>query len=322
MVMPNRNASASDYRYGFQDQEIDPEIKGEPGNSINFKYRMHDPRVGRFFAVDPLSAKYPHYSPYSFSGNKVIHRIEIEGLEDGSLSSPSRDWSLQRVSGGDLKEYYAAQGQVMMWTGVIIIDVFVTKGAISKELVKQYVTGTVLEYVSGSEQPFIDGFESVDVFDATLEGMLTENDTEANRMAVNMLSSLADLGINGDGTSSIDGSKPIKHIVIDLAFNIVNDKMTFLSNGSYAKVGEEILDLTSSEFNKLLKDYNVGSAEINVIVNGEKVVPKPVLEPGTNINTKRCLNVEPVTTYPTPAQLSKPADEGNSSLEFLKHNNE
>lgn len=46
---------------------------------------MHDPRVGRFFAVDPLTAKYPYYTPYSFSGNKVIAFIELEGLEEFSF---------------------------------------------------------------------------------------------------------------------------------------------------------------------------------------------------------------------------------------------
>lgn len=82
MLVPNRTASSTAYRYGFQGQEKDDEIKGE-GNSLNYKYRMHDPRVGRFFAVDPLTKKYPHYTPYSFSGNKVIAWGEIEGLEEG-----------------------------------------------------------------------------------------------------------------------------------------------------------------------------------------------------------------------------------------------
>lgn len=68
------------YLYGFQGQEMDDEIKGE-GNSVNYKYRMHDPRIGRFFAVDPLAAKYPQWSPYAFSGNQVIHTTELEGLE-------------------------------------------------------------------------------------------------------------------------------------------------------------------------------------------------------------------------------------------------
>jgi hypothetical protein len=59
---------------------MDNEIKGE-GNSLNYKYRMHDPRVGRFFAVDPLAPKYAYNSPYAFSENRLIDAIELEGLE-------------------------------------------------------------------------------------------------------------------------------------------------------------------------------------------------------------------------------------------------
>ena len=80
MLLPNRHGSTDSYRYGFQGQEKDDEIKGE-GNSINYKYRMHDPRVGRFFAVDPLAPQYPHNSPYAFGENRVIDQIEREGLE-------------------------------------------------------------------------------------------------------------------------------------------------------------------------------------------------------------------------------------------------
>ncbi|MCB0453735.1 MAG: hypothetical protein KDC94_12805, partial [Aequorivita sp.] len=69
--MPGRHANTADYRYGFQGQEMDDEIKGE-GNSLNYTFRMHDPRVGRFFAPDPLERSYPYYSPYQFSGNRVI----------------------------------------------------------------------------------------------------------------------------------------------------------------------------------------------------------------------------------------------------------
>ena len=78
--MPNRHANTGDYRYGFQGQEMDDEIKGE-GNSVNYKFRMHDPRVGRFFAVDPLFKSYSYNSPYAFSENILISHIELEGLE-------------------------------------------------------------------------------------------------------------------------------------------------------------------------------------------------------------------------------------------------
>ena len=79
-LVPNRHRSTDDYRYGFQGQEKDDELKGE-GNSLNYTFRMHDPRVGRFFATDPLEKKYPWYSPYQFSGNRLIDMIELEGLE-------------------------------------------------------------------------------------------------------------------------------------------------------------------------------------------------------------------------------------------------
>lgn len=86
MQVPRRFESIEDYRYGFQGQEKDDEIKGE-GNSLNYTYRMHDPRVGRFFAVDPLSKSFPWNSPYAFSENRVIDKIELEGLETAETKS-------------------------------------------------------------------------------------------------------------------------------------------------------------------------------------------------------------------------------------------
>jgi len=85
MLQPGRHGNTSDYRYGFQGQEMDNEVKGE-GNSINYKYRMHDPRVGRFFTVDPLAYKYPWNSPYAFSENRLIDAVEFEGLESRLIS--------------------------------------------------------------------------------------------------------------------------------------------------------------------------------------------------------------------------------------------
>ena len=90
MLLNNRHGSVDSdaYRYGFQGQERDDEVKGE-GNSYNYKYRMQDVRLGRFFAVDPLIAKYPDYTSYSFSGNRVIDAIEFEGLEEFKIHSAS-----------------------------------------------------------------------------------------------------------------------------------------------------------------------------------------------------------------------------------------
>jgi RHS repeat-associated protein len=80
MLVPNRHESSPAYRYGFQGQEKDDELKGE-GNSLNYTFRMHDPRIGRFLSLDPLAPEYPWNSPYVFSENRVIDGIELEGME-------------------------------------------------------------------------------------------------------------------------------------------------------------------------------------------------------------------------------------------------
>jgi RHS repeat-associated protein len=108
MQMPGRNGSTGDYRYGFQGQEKDDEVKGE-GNSINYKYRMHDPRIGRFFAVDPLAPKYPHNSPYAFSENRVIDGVELEGLEFAKKTQPN-GVPLEGEEGGYTYEGYNDDG--------------------------------------------------------------------------------------------------------------------------------------------------------------------------------------------------------------------
>jgi RHS repeat-associated protein len=78
-VMPGRQVSSTNYRYGYNGQEEDKEWRG--GQAVSFKYRIHDPRLGRFLSIDPLASDYPWYTPYQFAGNKVIWKAEREGLE-------------------------------------------------------------------------------------------------------------------------------------------------------------------------------------------------------------------------------------------------
>ena len=92
-ALKEREFSGEKYRYGFQNQEMDDELKGE-GNSVNFTYRMHDPRLGRFLSLDPLSEKYPRNSPFAFSENRVIDGIELEGLE----YTKAADWAEKNIN--------------------------------------------------------------------------------------------------------------------------------------------------------------------------------------------------------------------------------
>jgi RHS repeat-associated protein len=79
-IHKNRPLKHSAYRYAFQAQERDDEVKGE-GNSVNFTFRMYDSRLGRFLSLDPLFADFPWNSPYSFSENDLIRAVELEGGE-------------------------------------------------------------------------------------------------------------------------------------------------------------------------------------------------------------------------------------------------
>ena len=108
--LDGRTESGGGYRYSFQGQEKDDEVKGE-GNSINYKYRMHDPRVGRFFAVDPLDDVYPDLTTYQFSHNSVIALVELEGKE--GTSSESR--SLEDVTPAQTTEDPIVVAPVKYW---------------------------------------------------------------------------------------------------------------------------------------------------------------------------------------------------------------
>ena len=98
--------SAEVYRYGFQEQEQDQET-----GLVNYKYRMHDPRIGRFFAVDPLAKYYSWNSPYAFSENRVMDAIELEGLESFKLTD--KNGSTLTLKHDDMPEDYESNLNVV-----------------------------------------------------------------------------------------------------------------------------------------------------------------------------------------------------------------
>lgn len=110
MTQPKRHGSTDNYRYGFQGQEKDDEVKGE-GNSYNFTFRMYSPRVGKFLSLDPLTPKYPHNSPYTFAENRVIDGIELEGLEylDSDESRITISWGTTRLNNENISGPTAAK---------------------------------------------------------------------------------------------------------------------------------------------------------------------------------------------------------------------
>jgi RHS repeat-associated protein len=82
MLLQHRHKNDDSYRYGYQGSEKDDELKGG-GNSYTTENRMLDPRIGRWFSIDPVFQ--PWQSPYTSMDNNPI------GLNDPRGRS-TKDW--------------------------------------------------------------------------------------------------------------------------------------------------------------------------------------------------------------------------------------
>ena len=88
--MPTRTWSDPNakYKYGFNGKEIDKgdEGMGGGGSTYDYGFRIYNSNLGRFLSVDPLSKSYPWYTPYQFAGNKPIRCVDLDGLEELSVT--------------------------------------------------------------------------------------------------------------------------------------------------------------------------------------------------------------------------------------------
>jgi hypothetical protein len=144
--MPGRHGyTGTKYRYGFQNQEMDDEIAGE-GNSLNYAFRMHDPRLGRFFAVDPLSDKFPWNSSYAFSENRLLDGVELEGLEFEPLNKEGKRCGIKEATSMRYVGYEKnAAGQVVpkkgTYNNVKVGNTYYSSNQALASLPGSYLTG-------------------------------------------------------------------------------------------------------------------------------------------------------------------------------------
>ena len=248
MLLPKRHGAVDSYRYGFQGQEKDDEVKGE-GNSVNYKFRMHDPRLGRFFAVDPLTKKYPHYSPYSFSGNKILAFTELEGLEEKSIhwtgpyeslvnsvksyfgfdyfdienpsdSEPEDVAKILRKRQDALKRTQKATEDIKIATYVVaaIPVTFILVPTVAIEIAPMVITAASGEVIatkmiiSAGSQMAMTG--DIDLADVMFDGILINGAGE-------VVGGFVDLNIISGDVKLIGINKDEKEVVIDLATSLI-----------------------------------------------------------------------------------------------------
>ena len=99
MEMAGRGFSGS-YRFGYQGSEKDNEVSGD-GNSYTTEFRQLDPRLGRWFSVDPMEFKYAYITPYASMHNNPINITDVKGLgPDGDpVNLGGQEYERETLSG-------------------------------------------------------------------------------------------------------------------------------------------------------------------------------------------------------------------------------
>jgi RHS repeat-associated protein len=87
MEMPGRQYNAT-YPYSFNGKRDD---KDAEYGWQDYGMREYDRKRAQFISVDPLTQKYPYYSPYQFGSNMPIAAIDIDGMETSENKNESEN---------------------------------------------------------------------------------------------------------------------------------------------------------------------------------------------------------------------------------------
>jgi RHS repeat-associated protein len=108
MLQPGMYSEAgTPYRFGFNGMLRDDEVKDLGGytvppnegigNSYDFGARMYDPRVARFFSLDPMKDKFSWQSSYVFAANNPVKFIDKDGKEPSQNQAVSLNDYIPRL---------------------------------------------------------------------------------------------------------------------------------------------------------------------------------------------------------------------------------
>lgn len=97
--------------------EKDDEVYGE-GNLYNTMFRQYDARLARWLSIDPITAAYPHYSPYSAYNNNPVYFNDPLGLAG---ESPTKDHKVEKgeTLTGLAKEHGVSENDIIRANGGI-----------------------------------------------------------------------------------------------------------------------------------------------------------------------------------------------------------
>jgi len=242
----------------FQGQELTEDLGL---NVYEWRYRTHDPAIGRFWQIDPLTDKYEWMTPYQFSSNQPIHASELEGLET-SMELNSRDPNLKNASPEELAAFKQGMVEAGGVFGAVFVDVLVTKGKLTEHLLKQTAINTSFnaadQVISGEgldlQQAATDAVGNADLFDAGFDVMTSKlpGGPLVNQVMEHLAPSMVDMTL--DGGVEVGGvNKDLSDVATDFTFSVVTDKikgtdipnMKFSGNSMVKSIKNNIIDYGS-----------------------------------------------------------------------------
>jgi len=100
LTIPNPDQSSDIALVGIAPNE-DKYYLFDKDNELLDEDVLMNSELGRFFSVDPLTKKYPFYTPYAFSGNRIIDMVELEGLEPAEPGSTDGEYAVANEQGSN-----------------------------------------------------------------------------------------------------------------------------------------------------------------------------------------------------------------------------
>ena len=270
----NINGVSNKYK-DFQGQELTEDL----GLNVHeWKYRISDPAIGRFWQVDPLAEDYEWMTTYQFSSNQPIHAPELEGLES-MYDLNSRDPNLQGATKEEMAIFHKAQNKAFVVSAAVTVDVLVTKGAITRSLLQQTALNTT---INGANQLLEGGVENLDfveaagdalgnadLFDAGMDAVTSKlpGGKIINEVIENMATSMVD--ITNDGGIQVGGvNKDMSDVATDLTFSAITNKVKnvnvpnvkFSGTGLGKSIKNGVIDVVSGSSRNNLPSSNTKPA--------------------------------------------------------------
>ncbi|SHI47971.1 DUF6443 domain-containing protein [Aquimarina spongiae] len=248
----------------FQGQEFTEDL----GINVHeWKYRVSDPTIGRFWQIDPLAEKYNWMTTYQFSSNQPIHAPELEGMES-SHDLNTRDVALEGATKEERKAVLKHQTTAFVTGAAVSADLYFTRGTFSKNLIEQagiqFSFNLADQMIKGEEvnltKAIGDATRSADLGDAGIEiglSKLVPGSTLATNIVNKVSSSMVDITLEG-GFQLGGVNKEVSDVATDFTFSVITDRIKstelpntkFSGNNLVKSLKDSLIDFASSESQK------------------------------------------------------------------------